>query len=86
MSQPPSSGGATPKPAVAAFFRSTTWKFLILADVVAVGLGVAIYYFTKNILAFAPLALVGGLMVSSILRVARPPGGTAPAGDDPIVK
>ena len=83
MSQPSSS--ARDNPAVLAFLRSTTWKLLILADVVAVGLGVAIYYVTKNYLAFAPLALVGGLMTFSLVRVAR--SGVAPATpDDQIVK
>ena len=86
MSQTPARGRQTPNPAVVAFFSSTTWKLLIAADVLAVAGGVAGYYFTNNILAFAPLALVGGLMTFSIVRVAK--AGAAPdsGGDDPLVR
>jgi len=85
MSQTPPAGRAAPNPAVVAFFRSTTWKLLIAADVVAMGAGVAGYLVTNNILVFAPMAVVAVVMGFSIVRVAR--GGAAPpAGDDQLVR
>jgi hypothetical protein len=85
MSQTPPAGTPAPNPAVIAFFRSTTWKLLIFADVVAMGAGVAGYLVTNNVLAFAPMALVAVAMGLSIIRVAR--GGAAPPdGDDQLVR
>lgn len=72
--------------AVTAFLRSTNWKLLIAADVVAVGLGVVAYFFTNNILAFAPTVLVMALIAFSILRVSQRGVVTPAAEDDPIVK
>ena len=77
----------TPNPARVAFFRSTTWKLLVLADLIAFAVGGAGYYLTNNALAFAPIALVGLLMVFVVVRVAS--RGASPdeaAADDPIVR
>jgi hypothetical protein len=85
MSQTPPAGTPAPNPAVVAFFRSSTWKLLIAADVVAMGAGVAGYLVTNNILAFAPMAVVAVVMGFSIIRVAR--GAAAPPdADDQLVR
>jgi hypothetical protein len=86
MSQTPAPGQQTPNPAVVAFFRSTTWKLLIAADILAVAAGVAFFYFTNNFLSFIPLALVGGLMTFSLVRVIKSGAAPASGGDDPIVR
>ncbi len=85
MSQTPPAGAAAPNPALVAFFRSTTWRLLLLADVVAMGAGFAGYLVTKNVLAFAPLALVATLMGVMIVRATRA-GAPRPAADDQLVR
>lgn len=82
MSGPPKS---VANPAVAALLRSTTWKLLIAADVVACGAGVVGYYFTQNFLVFAPMAVVATAMPLAILRASKQTPTSTPA-DDSIVK
>ena len=82
----PSSTNVAPNPAVAAFFRSTTWKLLIAADVVTVFGGAIGYYLTNNLLAFAPFAVVATILIFTLYRAITSGADASVGGDDQIVR